>query len=65
MIHERKLNRLGGYDYATDAAYFITICVKDHQCRLGHVTNGIMELNANGIIVEQWTIYQIIIKIVF
>ena len=27
--HPRKTLRLQGYDYSTDGAYFITICVED------------------------------------
>ena len=30
MSHpERKQNRLMGYDYSQNGAYFITVCVKD------------------------------------
>ncbi len=36
----RKKNRLDGYDYGQNGAYFITICVKDRQEILGNVVEA-------------------------
>ncbi|MFI3226656.1 MAG: transposase [Clostridia bacterium] len=36
----RKINRLQGYDYSQNGAYFVTICVKNHECILGEITDG-------------------------
>ena len=39
-FYSRKLNRLKGYDYSQNGAYFITICTKDKKCLLGKVVGG-------------------------
>ncbi|MDR0499966.1 MAG: hypothetical protein LBG97_01785, partial [Coriobacteriales bacterium] len=36
-LPKRKPNRLKGYDYSQDGAYFITICAKDKKCRFGRI----------------------------
>lgn len=46
--HERKLNRLKGYDYCQSGCYFVTICVQNHECVLGNVINGKMQLSRIG-----------------
>jgi len=46
----RKSIRLGGYDYASAGAYFITICTHQCQCLFGEVINGIMQLRSYGTI---------------
>ncbi len=49
----RRLSlRLPDYDYATPGAYFITICVKDRECRFGEISDGQMHLNRSGRIAE-------------
>lgn len=48
--HHRKSIRLGGYDYASAGAYFITICTHQRQCLFGEVINGIMQLISYGTI---------------
>lgn len=51
----RKLNRLGGYDYSQDGYYFVTICTKNHENFFGKIKNGKMFLNDYGQIVQnQW-----------
>ncbi|KAA9332728.1 transposase [Adhaeribacter soli] len=40
--------RLSGWDYSTNAAYFISICAKEHASYFGHIYDGIMNLNAAG-----------------
>ena len=44
--------RLGGYDYASDGAYFITIVTHDREGLFGSVVDGEMVLNDFGRIVE-------------
>lgn len=39
-FYNRKSNRLKGYDYSQNGAYFITVCVKDKKCLLGKVVGG-------------------------
>ena len=50
---ERKSNRLRGYDYSRDGAYFLTICVKNHAEILGKIENGRIILDEYGQIVLQ------------
>ena len=52
--HKRRSIRLQGYDYASDGAYFVTICVQNKECLFGHVENGEMVLNDAGEIVQKW-----------
>ena len=58
---KRKRNRLEGYDYSQNGAYFLTICVKDKKPLLGKVCVGVdahidplVELSATGKIVEMY-----------
>jgi putative transposase len=54
-MHERKKQRLPRFDYSAPGAYFVTICVKNMQCRLGEICKGNMVLNEIGEIVKkQW-----------
>jgi len=46
--HHRRSIRLKGYDYAQAGAYFVTICTWQHQCLLGEVVDGEMQLNDYG-----------------
>ena len=45
--------RLGAYDYAQDGAYSLTICTKRQAQLFGTVTDGRMELNAAGRVVDE------------
>ncbi len=36
-VPKRKPNRLNGYDYSQNGAYYVTICVKDRRNLLWHV----------------------------
>ncbi len=47
-LHHRRSLRLKGYDYSQAGAYFVTICVQDHQCLFGTVEDGEMRLNRYG-----------------
>jgi len=43
------------HDYSSAGAYFVTICVRNMECLLGEIKNGIMILSDFGNIVEkQW-----------
>jgi REP element-mobilizing transposase RayT len=55
-IHQRRSIRLKGYDYTQEGLYFITICVKNHECLFGKIDNGIMELNNYGEIANNYWI---------
>jgi putative transposase len=56
-MYNRRSIRLKGYDYSKSGLYFITICCQDRVCRFGHIENGVMKLNALGMIAkEQWVI---------
>jgi putative transposase len=38
-IHRKKSIRLAGFDYSSEALYFITICIKDKRCLFGYIEN--------------------------
>jgi REP element-mobilizing transposase RayT len=48
----RRSIRLKGFDYSTDGAYFLTICVRNRECLLGEIEDGKMLLNDYGQIVR-------------
>jgi len=53
--HNRRSIRLPNYNYASDGAYFVTICAHDRNCLFGEIANGQMDLNKNGEIVQtEW-----------
>ena len=48
-------NRLKGYDYSSEGAYFITICAKDRECLFGEIINEKIVLNDLGkIAFDEW-----------
>jgi REP element-mobilizing transposase RayT len=51
--HERRKNRLLGFDYSQNGYYFVTICVKDREKFFGFVEGGKMILNEFGKIADQ------------
>jgi len=52
--HRRSI-RLRDFDYATNGAYYVTICTQEKACRFGAVVAGEMQLNALGEIVrDEW-----------
>ena len=55
LLHNRKLNRLKGFDYSQSGLYFITVCV---HCRLIHlceIINGVVKLKQSGeIVLDCW-----------
>ncbi|MDP3487225.1 MAG: transposase [Bacillota bacterium] len=44
----RKTPRLDGWDYASSAWHFVTICTFQHQCFLGTVDSEAVQLSAMG-----------------
>ena len=44
----RKHIRLRQFDYSSANAYFITVCVKNFDCYLGEIRNGIVGLSEIG-----------------
>lgn len=38
IAKQRKSNRLMGYDYSQNGAYFITVCIQDRQTLLGEIS---------------------------
>ena len=52
-MHERKKQRLPGFDYSAPGAYFVTICVQGMQCRFGEVRNSNIVLNEVGMKARQ------------
>ena len=48
----RRSIRLKGFDYSTNGAYFLTICVRNRECLLGEIQDGKMLLNDYGEIVR-------------
>jgi REP element-mobilizing transposase RayT len=54
-IHHRRSVRLKEYDYSQEGMYFITICVQNHECLFGKITDGEMILNNIGeIVCDEW-----------
>ena len=51
--HARRSIRLPGYDYTQSGVYFITIGTQNRECLFGDIKNGALQLNDEGIIVEE------------
>jgi REP element-mobilizing transposase RayT len=51
--HHRRSIRLKGYDYTQAGAYFVTLCIRNRDCLLGEIIQGIMYLSPFGRIVEK------------
>jgi putative transposase len=47
-IYRIDSTRLKGWDYGTDADYFVTICTKDKKHHFGKIINGEMLLSSLG-----------------
>ncbi len=50
--HHRRSIRLPEFDYASDGAYFVTICTQERACLFGEIVNGEMGLNEAGRMVQ-------------
>jgi len=53
-IHHRRSIRLKNYDYASDGAYFATICAQHKEYMFGNVIDGKMVLNSAGKMIKKW-----------
>jgi len=54
-VHERKLQRLSGYNYSRPGYYYVTLRVKESNQLLCNIHNGNITLNPIGSIVDkQW-----------
>lgn len=52
---QRKSPRLRGFDYASNAAFFVTVCTYGRQHLFGEIMNGEMVLNeAGNIVYWEW-----------
>lgn len=49
-----KSIRLPYWDYGSDGAYFITICVQNRKCVFGDIKNGEMKLSKIGKMVQKY-----------
>jgi len=52
-LPNRRSIRMRGYDYASEGAYFLTICTDEMRHLFGRITNGVMATNALGGIAQQ------------
>jgi len=50
---QRKNTRLSGYDYSQDGYYFVTICTKDRYEFFAKISNGQIQLNILGEVVQR------------
>lgn len=50
--YRTESNRLSGWDYRNDGAYFVTICTQDRDHFFGECDNGKMTLSTAGMIVQ-------------
>jgi len=54
-IYRVRSSRASWWNYANNAAYFVTICTKDRLCFLGDIKRGIVRLSDLGeIACERW-----------
>jgi REP element-mobilizing transposase RayT len=53
-IHHRRSIRLHDFDYASSAAYFVTICAQGREFLFGTVVDGEMIENDAGRMVGRW-----------
>lgn len=51
--HHRHSIRLQGYNYAEAGAYFVTVCIEQHECLLGEIVDGQMLLDDWGQIASE------------
>jgi putative transposase len=49
-----ETTRLKGWDYGSNASYFVTICTQGRECYFGSIINGKMELTEIGIITQKY-----------
>ncbi|APA83320.1 transposase [Francisella tularensis] len=52
-FRNRKNLRLQHYDYSSNGAYFVTICVNNRECLFGDIIDGQMCLNDAGLMIDE------------
>lgn len=52
MRHQRKITRLRNYDYRSNGAYSVTICVAGKRHAFGRIENGVVRYHPFGIIAQ-------------
>jgi REP element-mobilizing transposase RayT len=52
-MQARKRNRKNGFDYTTNAIYFLTVCCANRNSYFGSIENDEMQLNEYGKVAEQ------------
>ncbi len=52
-LHHRKSHRLEGFNYKISGTYFITICTQHREQLFGKITDGKMNLNSAGQIIQR------------
>ena len=52
-MRRRKSIRLKEYDYSCPGEYFVTICAYNHECLLGKIVKGEMQISQMGTIAHQ------------
>lgn len=54
-LNRRRSQRLAGYDYRCNGAYFVTLCTHERQRLFGEITDSVFELSAYGdILLDEW-----------
>src|SRR5271165_626031 len=48
---QRRSIRLKEYDYSSNGAYFVTVCVSNRECLLGEIAGDAMLMNSYGLAV--------------
>jgi REP element-mobilizing transposase RayT len=51
--YDRQSIRMPGYDYSVNGYYFVTICIQNHECLMGSIENGKMEMNEKGNVIDK------------
>ena len=54
VFKRNKQYRMQDYDYGSDGAYFITICIKDREHIFGEVVDGKMKLSNIGKVADEY-----------
>ena len=53
IMHDRKINRLSGFDYSSSRYYFVTMCVDYRVHSFGIIENKMMQLSPDGKIAQE------------
>lgn len=47
--HHRRSIRLKNFDYSSEGAYFVTVCIQDRNCLFGEIIDACLRLNGAGL----------------